>query len=383
MIDAQTSARVVKLDEDGVYLNRAKVQDLFVSLTQALLLTDRASELADTVLRALVAERSPFSAEEARPLFSPLVRYLQLTRRAEVLEPVLRQVLESQPELRVDILDSGKKARPRLLTQSTSFRQEQTSPVKSDADIAELWLSSRQGDDAWRGSEAERLMLMRTWIQMRPNTTPSERAATDVRLLSFAVNNGHRIESDYAEALWADRTVWDTNEMALWAQSLLQPLNRARVGIAASALLNSRISEIVPLLFLNNPEAVVLTTVGRAAEIEDLQRMHATQLGARVLAGLNYLAELLGRKGTIKKDELRQVYDNVRDSLVLLGLRPVHEVGDITAHDSAEQETIDSVPHGQRVRVLRPGLRSAATGELVLKTRVEPLEAAAAGYCEV
>ena len=103
----------------------------------------------------------------------------------------------------------------------------------------------------------------------------------------------------------------------------------------------------------------------------EAQHRHAVRHGLRLLAELASEVEELA----VSQASARALIHRVRSMVRQSDLEPIEHAGDIVAYDPSRHQLIgDSVPHGAKVRVVRPGYALKTADEEVVLARAAVIE---------
>lgn len=214
------------------------------------------------------------------------------------------------------------------------------------------------------------------WTRRRRTHPPEDRGTGDTWFMR-ALTLAHRVwPITFVEAVYRDDEVWGTDSLGAFAQGLAHPLLEEPTGVAASALINARIRQLRPRLFLRFPETLLIQAIGHADTGElvrgvmDLVAEPLIRTAEAIDQEVSRPNDLRPRKGAFT--DIRSLLSQVLGSL---GYEFIGAGGDVVKFDSTIHITFTAVEDKQEVTITRPGLR--AVGERVpsVKAQVNKVDA--------
>ncbi len=314
----------------------------------------------DVIELCLARAELDLGQAEARQLLLPVLVWISQHDSAKSALALPLRVLKTHEDFQFPGLASL------VQDMAPDQRQETAVPlVTIDIPLAQKWLVTGQGDDDYLGGVQERAALTSLWLGMRSSIEAADRARTDGRLLRHSWERGGPVDARLAEELFKDDKVWEQAPLIDLADRLLAPLDPERHGVAAAALLNTRLRRLRPRVYLRHPETVVVDRLAGGTALEDLRQGIALTVADQTLDVHTALVEET-KRGGIRKSVLREACESLVDALQRLGYVPLHQVGDEVKYDPLLHVSADQVAYQSVVLVLRPGLtRSGAVAPQV------------------
>ena len=203
-----------------------------------------------------------------------------------------------------------------------------------------------------------RLLLSR-WAGCRESVLASDRNSADAWCLRLAVLKSRSCPLEFAEALYADGDFWGSQSATEFCAGLGQPIDAARTGELQAALLNSRISELRPRLFLQAPDTRVLRRIADPLrnEAERLESDLRDKLQFDLINAVAQIRRELARPQAPRKQTIRDIEETIETLLSDLGCEAFGELGEIVPFSPRQHQTAVPLATDAPVRIEAPGLR--------------------------
>jgi hypothetical protein len=343
------------------------------------------------VLAACVeAGTGQLRASDARRLLYPVLLVLEEQGRIDEFEPEWRALSHRQDLWKSTILErirdrvpssemdtTGRQSGPELEQPEQDGPRDSAADSDSSPDAIGLAERLPANPPALADAFYFKNVLAATaavWVGRRDSLLLDERASGDAWLMRAMTICGLTYPTLFAEALWNDEEVWGTRALGEYAEGLPCPLLDQEAGLAASALLNSRIRGIRPRLFLRFPETLVLEPIGQRSDISRLEREVVDWVAEPLLRTAERIDEEISRPKDRRprKGAFQDIRDQLGQVLGTLGYRLVGSGGSKVNFDPAMHVSFVSVEAGEPVTIIRPGLQSISDGIISVKAQVNP-----------
>lgn len=225
---------------------------------------------------------------------------------------------------------------------------------------------------------APRLNPVDEWVRDRGGIGVDARAGRDVALLE--AHAATRIPTAFAEALYEDDAVWGAAAMADWVRKLDAPIDATIAGTASAGLLNARLRESAPRLFLRHPNSLVIQPIASRAEVGSLRDEVGRELVSHALRNVWDVIFILQtereRKSGARVVELDKAVKALDGAFRRAGYEKHPQEGAEVRFDPTVHTAIDEATENQELVVVkRPGLCHRDTGEVVIRPVVDRMRA--------
>ena len=227
-----------------------------------------------------------------------------------------------------------------------------------DNDVAPVELEAVTSDESQREDDAPYDPLQE-WLTTRAEVDPHARAERDVALLETF--RGRPLPVSLAEAMYADDDVWTQAPLSVWIDQLDAPLDASISGVAAAALINSRLRMVRPRIFLRNPSSLVVQPIANSHEVDQMRNEIRSQFATRALGAVfdaKWVLDAEARRPQgIRKVEVEKVVRSIGGLFTRLGFDERPDPMTPVEFDPVIHAPIDSdIANQEVVLVKRPGL---------------------------
>ena len=257
----------------------------------------------------------------------------------------------------------------------SAVQSAEEDPISNSAGSVSLVpseLESLLGGDF--GSDPVDLMAVSSmWLtsEVRQNGA-NDRHRVDLLLLRAALMSEKPLSLDFVHDLYLSDDFWLDEQVRSWCTNLGNPVSQRGLGTVAAAMLNSRIRDVVPRMFLKNPDALVIDAIARGDEIERIKELLQDEFATQIWLALQRVSEALKPERPHKRplQEIRESFENTltRYSMSLIG-----EVGEVVPYDPDVHLSSHPMFKGDEVVVVQGGLKSTRTGLVLHQIKVVPI----------
>jgi hypothetical protein len=207
------------------------------------------------------------------------------------------------------------------------------------------------------------------WTVARQDRQDDDRWAIDASLLDGLRTRRRPIPTALAEALYVE-DCWASRSFVKWVEDLPRPLSEADAGLASAALLNARVRDVRPHLFLRHPDVRVVDVVSAQKSPSSGRSEESGRSIAEPLHRARLVVEGELDRASPRKKPLESAVAMLRSCLSRLGMETFGTPGSVMPFDPVEHLGDEDLATNEQIIVVRPGLRETASGAVVLRAGV-------------
>jgi hypothetical protein len=326
-----------------------------------------------------------FPADQARRLLLPILLYLKDAGRTDEFAPELAAVARRSDIRASKALDDhlapfalnhmeGGSEMSSAAGCPPDQRSEGSAATVGSELVAGLAIGDVPSVSAAPGVE-EFLTAVHQWQAVRARSAADVRAASDVWLLRVSMLRRLALPVPYVESLVDDDSFWGSGAAIAFAEALVEPFNREAVGRVQSALLNSRLRQMRPRLFLRAPESLVIEPIGARLDVSRIEEELTNEVSAPLLRAIATIEAENTRAASRppRKRVFKELGGYLEQVLERLGSAVEGRVNAPDSFDPARHVAAEAIATGADVEIVVPGLRDRRTKHVRIKALVQPV----------